>query len=883
MTIFTRLGRLVADHALLWVVFWVVLALGVDRVAPPWDDVTQPGEFEFLPSDFPTRVGERLFESAFPDDLLGSSVVLVLYREDGQPLNDEQQTFINERLKQELQTLTQPPSPGSADDGSNGSPAGGETSDREDSRENSNDDAAGEESASEESADGDADGGKPGSRANQPIHELIAEVRTPSDESIGRLLESSDGSAQLVILELRTEFLEHRNRDVVARIEAAIDRLRNGGAFPDGLKLALTGSAAVGRDISQAESDSADATEFWTITLLVSLLILMFRAPLLSLVPLLTLFVAFSVALKALALAADLGWIGLFRGIDTYTMVVVYGAGVDYSLFLSARVREELARGADPKAAVATAIEKVGSAIVASAGTEIFGIGMLMFASFGKLHQAGITIPFGLIVMLFAALTLTPALLRLGSPWIFWPQSFESNGETRWWHRTSPTRAAAKLFEENPFEGVWRRVGRALTRRPRTIFLVTFAVMLIPAAIGVRYYNRLTYGLISQLSPNAPSVRGMDVLRRHFASGETGHVTLLIERPGADFTERSQISAVGELSERLAERADELQIADIRSVAEPLGITDAADLPRDNLSTMQVMARRTALRKLAIDHYVSESEGTAGTVTRMTIVLAADPLTRDSIAVLDDVEAAVRDQLPDELADGSTLHFIGPTASIRDLKHVAGNDRIRINVLVVVAVLGVLIPLLWNGPLSVCLVLSVVFSYLVALGITVVAFMAMSPQEFAGLDWTVPLFLFTILVAVGVDYNIFLVSRVSEERQQLGLDDAVVEALTRTGAIITSCGVIMAGTFSSLMVGGELARMDQLGFALATGIALDTFLVRPVLVPAFLLLAGSGRLPLPQRWLDISVGAMTAKNPADERPKDQKSANRDSDDRDPVA
>src|SRR5581483_6738980 len=116
----------------------------------------------------------------------------------------------------------------------------------------------------------------------------------------------------------------------------------------------------------------------------------------------------------------------------------------------------------------------------------------------------------------------------------------------------------------------------------------------------------------------------------------------------------------------------------------------------------------------------------------------------------------------------------------------------------------------------------------VAMGVTFIVFMLLDRQGFQGLNWLVPTFLFTILIAVGEDYNIFLITRVEEEQRRVGAVRGVTEALTRTGPIISSCGIIMAGTFGSLMA-GHLNEMKQLGFALAFGVLLDTFVVRPIL------------------------------------------------------
>ena len=166
--------------------------------------------------------------------------------------------------------------------------------------------------------------------------------------------------------------------------------------------------------------------------------------------------------------------------------------------------------------------------------------------------------------------------------------------------------------------------------------------------------------------------------------------------------------------------------------------------------------------------------------------------------------------------------------------------------LVIAAVCLILILLLRRLVVSIYLLISVLFSYYTTLGVSFLVFWLLDPGAFTGIDWKVAIFLFTILVAVGEDYNIFLLTRVHEEEQGHGPVGGVTEALVRTGPIISSCGIIMAGTFSSLLA-GSLSELRQLGFALVFGVLLDTFVVRPVLVPAFLILLGSGRLSLTAR------------------------------------
>lgn len=801
---FRSLGQFVSRFWPIIPVAWFAVLALVLSLAPEWDKVITDGEFQFLPRTSPSLVGEQKFQEAFSKNFWGSNIMIVV-RRDSSPdsrLADVDREFVEETLVPRLEEIV---------------------------------------------AENDWDKPRPPADGAGPAEPpLVAKISTVKrDTEIGPLLDSRDGRATLVRIGLTTEYLEKRNAPLIDAVQALIDpdrgELRRQMQIPAGLDLYMSGPAVVGKDMREAALKSADATESATVMLVVVLLLLIYRAPVLALIPLVTVVVGVKIALAVLSMLADLGVVTLFNGSEVYVTVVMYGAGIDYCMFLMARYKEELDAGATFGEGIAASIEKVGAALVASAGTVMVGIGMMVFAEFGKFRQAGVAMSFSLVFVLLASLTLAPALIRLFGRWAFWPKiARERLAEPPGW--ISPTRFASKLLEPRRFRAVWDHLADSIALRPGTWWLTTTAIMLPLAVAGILLHDKLTYGLLEELPTNTLSVDGARAVQDHFPAGEAGPLTILVADPDTEFTTPLGQGAVRSFNDTLWAQREELGIEDIRSQAAPHGM---ARLEGQNMAVRRFMMQ-AAIRQDG-PYYVSDTGPNKGRITRLDIVFNDDPFARDSLNQLDRLEAAAGKLLPKEL-EGSELYFIGPTASIRDLKDVTNADQIRIDLMVLSGVFAVLFALLRQVMVAAYLIVTVFFSYLVTLGATFGFFWATSPGEFIGLDWKVPMFLFTILVAVGEDYNIYLVTRVEEEQRRLGGVRGVREGLARTGGIISGCGVIMAGTFSSLMF-GSLAGMIQLGFALTFGVILDTFVVRPILVPAYLVMLNDGRFGSLSRFL----------------------------------
>jgi RND superfamily putative drug exporter len=835
------LGKLASRYSVVVALGWMALLATLVALGPQWLSVTRDGEFAFLPEDSPSRVAENLYREAFtatlddaqidgdsPEDRgirrratvdpLHGNVVIVVRRTDqvrgGLQLADWQ--FVNRELVPRLERIAETIGRGYAP-----------LTDEE------------RELLTEL---------HPSQRIVTSIlaHPEPSLSRPPLDpeDVIGSLLVSEDEQATLVVLQLTTEFLDRSNNLIISEIERLLADPEFKRLKPHVLALDLSGSAVVGRDVLRAEQETGERTETMTKGLVVILLLVIYRAPLMALIPLLAVGISVEMTRHVLRILAGWGWIEVFSGLDIYVTVVVYGAGVDYCLFLISRYREELQRCNDIGEAIQEAVRRVGAALAASAGTSIIGIGMMAVAEFGKFQQAGIAISLGLTVSLLAALTLTPALLRLCGRWAFWPDLRQERLEPgeEWLPTFSLTRW---ISEQRWLERGWKWVADLIERQPLRFFVGTILLLLPFACVGVGVQNQLSYGMLTDLPGDDPSVVGAKAVQEHFPDGIAGPMLVLVQHPEFRLESLYQGKQLTEaVDAHLRPRMDELGLADIRSQAFPLGVTPGA-LKLD--AKFQAFRRRMLVRE-AQKIYTSTRGPHAGRILKLEFILSEDPFLRDAIGNLPELEAAVRASLPEQYRATAHIASVGPTSSLRDLKIVTDRDRLRIDILVLVAVYLVLIALLRRPAISAFLLATVLLSYFVTLGCTYLVYSAWMGDAFVGLDWKIPLFLFTILIAMGEDYNILLLSRVLEEQPRHGHLQGVLVGLRKTGGIISSCGVIMAGTFATLM-SGTLMGLVEMGFALAFGVLLDTFVVRPVLVPAYLVLLYGGWFGRWGRWL----------------------------------
>jgi len=772
---FYRLGSFSARKSWLVCVGWLLAGLALTAIAPAWDTQAEDDDVRFVPERFTSVRAYQLLEKAFPEDVFASRVVFAFEREEGTLTSDDFKLI--DLLIQDIDQF----------------------------------------------------------RIDAPDLK-IGKIDAYNSGLLGWRMVSSDQQCTLVQVSLGTPFLAIATMHAVERMDEVVKK-RLDTIELNGLQVHTTGSAGIGRDLTKVCGDSLDHTTWATIILVIVVLLCVYRAPLMALVPLVTIAISVWVSLKLLAMMTLIPGVHLVNISKIFAIVILYGAGTDYCLFLISRYREELESGFQITDAIARSVSGVGEALAASAGTVMVGLGLMALAEFAKVRYAGPAIALSLGVALLASLTLTPALLSLVGRAVFWPGKMPMPDFRL---RIAGTEPAPKL-------GLWDHVSRFVAHRPVLVWFVAAAILAPLVLLGLTV--KPNYRATGELHADSGSLKGLGSIQRHFTAGEIGPVTILLTSSHDWTTPLAQREL-----ERLSLGFSRIDgVAEVRSLVQPVGIPwiqvhpdpKAKDLFSQILQLIQPTLRNWHDEVIdeARDVYMAkiDVDGKPAYVTRVDVILKTDPFDPESVKTLKTLQAWLKIDRDNTNILGEHLQSecYGITAIGQDLAEVTDSDRFRVNGFVLAAILLILLVLVRKVWLAIYLLVTVLASYYAALGATALAGYFWTGAILADVDWRVPFFLFTILVAVGEDYNILLIARAIEERKKYGPVEGMRRALAKTGGAITSCGLIMAGTFATLMLAG-LNTLMQVGFALAFGVLVDTFIVRPFLVPACAMLFWSG-------------------------------------------
>jgi RND superfamily putative drug exporter len=580
----------------------------------------------------------------------------------------------------------------------------------------------------------------------------------PFSEGAPQDLVSENGDAAYTVLTIPLDFDE-----VADWGEETRELVGDGG---DGLEVYVTGDLGLWADFEEVFSDFDAKVLGATVLLVLVLLGAIYRAPLIAIIPIVVVALAYQIASGFIYLYADAGNT-VTSNSTSILIVLMFGVGTDYCLLLVSRYREELHRVEDKHEAMARALRRAGPALLASGCTVIAAMLCLLLADTGSTNSLGPTAAIGVAAALLAGLTLLPALLTAVGRRGFWP------------------RKAAVAYQPDvdvhERRGLWRRVGDRVLRRPglalgATVLLFGFFTL------GLLSYKE-DYSIGGFFKKDVESVDGFDVLGESFPEGALGPTSILVQRDGGAATE-----------------------ADFAEVRERLGGIDG----------------------VASVSEVEQSED--GAIGKIDVTFDDDPYSEAALARVE----TLRDRLSD--LPGGVTALVGAGSAVQEDFNDAAERDLRVIVPIALLVIAIILGILLQAIVApIVLIATVLASFFGTLGLSVFFFIEV--QGSAGVDASLPMFAFIFLVALGIDYTIFLMSRVREEARTHGTREGVLRALSATGPVITSAGVILAGTFSVLMT-LPVTFAFNIGFMVAVGILLDTFVVRTIMVPAAVELLG---------------------------------------------
>jgi RND superfamily putative drug exporter len=575
---------------------------------------------------------------------------------------------------------------------------------------------------------------------------------------------SQDGEAILANVPLDGNAISKLLPNDKPVLPAVIDALREDIkpiAESNGVSQYVTGPAGLLGDLFGAFETLDSTLLLTTLAVVAVILIIVYRSPVLWIIPLLSSLFALSTAGGIVYLLAKNDIIDVDGQSQGILSVLVIGAATDYALLLIARYREELHHHEDRFDAMRAAYKGVWEPILASGATVSISLLILLFSQLTNTASLGPVGAIGIVCSVITILTLLPALLLIFGRWIFWPRVPRNDGD------------------DHVLSGTWSKVGRSIDRNPRKAWVISGSVLLL-FAFASTTLKADGLGTVDSFTGNPESVVGQKLLTKHFPGGEGDptQVVVNVDKIGAVTAALKNAPGVTDVTPQL----------------------DGIPLPGQPLPAVKVVDNR-AILNVTLDKAPDSVEAGNDIPEIRRLAHAADSTS---------------------LVGGtSAVYFDVRTANDRDNKTI-----IPIILIVITLILGLLLRSILS---AVVLLGTVLLSYFATIGVCALVFNHVF--GFAGGDTSFPLFAFIFLVALGIDYNIFLMTRVREESVKIGTRAGVIKGLTVTGAVITSAGIVLAATFAVLGL-LPLVPLAQLGFAVAFGVLLDTIIVRSILVPA---------------------------------------------------
>lgn len=547
----------------------------------------------------------------------------------------------------------------------------------------------------------------------------------------------------------------------------------------DEVEFEITGPAGIAADTTALFKNADFVLMIATVILIFIILIIIYRSPLLAITPLLIAGIVYGVVDRLIGIAGANELFSIDSQAVSIMLVLLFAVITDYSLFVFSRYREELTNHQSKYRSMQEAIYHVAEPIFFSGGTVFLAMITLFATIFKPYNHFAPVFSLAVIVILIAGLTLIPSIFALMGRKAFWPFIPQADNKSKKQNR------------------LWLNVSKIVKRRSALLA----SVLIIIFAIGAFNFTTINYSfnLLKSFPDDMSSRVGFELLEENYPAGELAPATIILESS-------SELAFSEEIVEEITTIYQEITALNGVDSVSPKPEAFAEDFPRDFLADT----------KQAI---------------KFQVVLTDHPYEEAAIKTIEKLRELENTITSD--TSFTTLHIAGQTAEQLDVKNMNTRDMILLFSLVTILLIIVLafqtksigLPLLMMG--------TILLSYFASIGFSWWIF-----QYFFDLDaisYRLPVYTFIFMVALGIDYNIMLISRIREEAKNYPWKEAVARGVQLTGGVISSAGIILAATFSVLMT-QPLQELFLFGFAMGIGILLDTFIIRGVLMPSLLIL-----------------------------------------------
>lgn len=604
-----------------------------------------------------------------------------------------------------------------------------------------------------------------------PFHQFSKDIQDK--------LFSNDKKTLLLNVAMKKNLESDQIYDTLQEIRKYVEKMNFGS-----MKFEITGPAGIASDTITLFKNADFILLFATIGLILIILIIIYRSPLLAVIPLVIAGMVYQVVDRILGLAGKYHWFVVEKQALSIMMILLFAILTDYSLFILSRFKEELSNNHSKYVAMKNASVQLIKPILFSGGTVLIAMLVLFLAIFKPYHHFAPVFSVAMIVILFGGITLIPAIFTLVGRKAFWP-------------------FIPKIGEKTTNRiGIWSNVGKFVTKKPGTTAGILLTVLIFSAFnVGSMKYS---FNIMKSFPSNISSRQGFALLEESYPQGQLAPVSVILKSDQFIQVDSAFVKKFRTLTNLIKQEDGINEITPMMTN----GMMEGESLPRNFLS----------IKKDAI---------------KFQLVLQDHPYDQSALNVLNNLRENSNSYLKESGFDSQkfSIYFAGQTAEQLDVKNLNQRDTIIIFILISVLITIMLIFQSRRVGIALMMMGTMLLSYVATLGLGWMIFHHI--LGFESISYRLPVYTFVFLIALGVDYNIILVSRIMEEAKKYPWNEAVARGVSLTGGVISSAGIILAATFC-VLISQPLQELFLFGITMAMGILIDTFLVRGMLLPSLL-------------------------------------------------